>query len=464
MSMSYEAALISASQNNLIGARIASQAVTGDGGLEAAYRNGFTGCFGPEGPEWASVIWEHDEDELRRTSTQRSSRFTSTDWRGKRATHWNYYMKALPATAFRGAQNVGSCTGWSHRAMVNSLLFADIHLRGENQKNPGARIGVATVYANRGHSGDGMSLAAAVQASGVKNGVNIEAVYCDGQYDLTNDDKDEAYGVRWWNGIPQCVLAETTKHKLLRYAAETGEDAILSALADGRFAFHGSGLTARPINELVSPLQSIGGHAQAVLGYDDTDEFRQWYRESHGKTLNDYVVIHDQSWGAWNTFPSQLWPRHLWGERPEGVWVITGSDFMRLVRSWNNVYIALDMGGFPNGGPTPMGWLATVTWTPTSSPIVSQKVDWFVNGELKVQQTITDVGQKQTTSDDVQLNDLAVGQEVAIIHRVVNAGGYISEPAKVSGVIQDDNPPQPPQPVSELKIAFTKRTARQVVT
>jgi hypothetical protein len=60
------------------------------------------------------------------------------------------------------------------------------------------------------------------------------------------------------------------------------------------------------------------------MGYDDTDEFREWYREKTGKRLNDWVGIFDQSWGD-DWLRVNDWPEHLWGPRPGGAFVLEGS-------------------------------------------------------------------------------------------------------------------------------------------
>jgi len=434
----------------------------GAGSALQVYQMGFFGAFGPTGPEWMKKIWEEDQDLVGQFRGLEHVAIPRAEWRGKRATFWNHYMELQPADALRGNQDTGNCTSWSGRAMLNCCLGADIKKRLERQKWPGARIGTAMMYANRGHSGAGMTLARAIDAVANKYGISIQKSYCNGQYDLTAEDADEGYGVSWWRGVPDCVLEETRQHKLLAWDRVTDEDKSMSYLLDGRFLFHGSQYTARPSGNLISSLQSIGGHAQAVLGYDDTDEFKQWYKENTGQTLNDYVVIHDQSWGNWNQIPGSKWPDHLWGQKPEGAWVVTGRDYMRIVNQWGDQYAALDVGGFPDDSPPPppppppATWLAVAVWdvSPTTG-VVGQIIEWFVNGEKKATVSMN-ASQERTTSDDAKISEsLKAGDAVEVRIKAITASGVTSEPAIAQGTVEENG--ERPLPPRNVRLAFTKR-------
>ena len=122
-------------------------------------------------------------------------------------------------------------------------------------------------------------------------------------------------------------------------------DAIMDLLYLGHFVGHGSNYTARSYGDPVSGLTSIGGHAQALIGYDDTDEFRDYYKERTGKTLREAVFINAQSWGDWNRVEN--WPEHLWGAKPQGAWVVTESSMSRIVRQWGDCYAISNVLGFP---------------------------------------------------------------------------------------------------------------------
>jgi hypothetical protein len=448
--ISYEESLQVASKNSFQARRDELRANNRPGTAQEIYESGFNGCFGPEVEPWMTSIYDHDKG---RVPLKDNPNLPLPQWRGSRAVYWHHYMAAIPS-ALTGQQNVGNCTSWSGRAMLNCLLAADIGKRREDHKMPPTRIGTATMYANRGHQGDGMTLGAAIEAAATKYGCNTEAIYCGGRYDLSTEDKDEGYGVAWWRGVPDCVVEETSKHKLLQYDQAATEDKCLAYLADGRFLFHGSTMTAQPSGELISSLQSIGGHAQAVLGYDDSDEFKRWYRESTGRTLNDYVVIHDQSWGDWNPIRAEKWPAHLWGPKFQGAWVVTGRDFMRMVHQWQECYAAIDMGGFPNGGPV-AEWLATVTWTPSPSSDVEQQVlEWVVNDQARGGHIMSDPRQRKSTSEDAGIANLKSGDRVDLKLFAVSSSGQSSPAAEWSGVVQSGDGPDPP---TQLACEFTRR-------
>jgi hypothetical protein len=323
--------------------------------IAAAYQNGFHGCFldVPEAPRWARTIASHERDQLLGNATceTRLEYAIPTEYqlagRGKRAIHWNHYRTLDPAKALRGSQDHGNCTAWALREIVGCEWGTDISHRREPQGYT-SRPGTAVTYGSRGHRGQGSALSTLVKVV-YNRGIQCETTYCDGRYDLRNERDDESYGNQWGGtGPPSCILDEIANDKIEQFAYATEEDAIIDVLHLGHFLFHGSTLTARTTGTLISPLTSIGGHAQAVIGYDDTDETREWIKQNTGTDLrNDWIAINDQSWGRWNTFPDSQWPAHLWGDRPEGVWCIRGSDLMRIVRQWGDCIAISNVLGFP---------------------------------------------------------------------------------------------------------------------
>lgn len=323
--------------------------------IAGSYFGGFAGCFldVESQPEWARVIATYERDRLRaeaQCETVLESAIPGDvqgQGRGKRACAWNHYLQLDPVKALRGSQDYGNCTSWALREIVGCEWGTDIGQRQEWQVYT-ERPGTAVPYGSRGHRGQGSALSTLVRVVHTK-GIQVEAVYCDGRYDLRNEADDEAYGNQWGgSGPPRCILEEIANDRIEQFAYATDEDAIIDVLAAGHFLFHGSTYTARNVNSLISPLTSIGGHAQAVIGYDDTDETRDWIKQHTGTDLRgDWVAIHDQSWGRWNTFPDSHWPAHLWGQRPEGVWCIRGSDLVRIVRQWGECIAVSNVLGFP---------------------------------------------------------------------------------------------------------------------
>jgi hypothetical protein len=99
----------------------------------------------------------------------------------------------------------------------------------------------------------------------------------------------------------------------------------------GHFIITGSTITSSATGDPVSSAAGVGGHAQAMIGMDDTDEFREWYRQTTGKTLNDWVGIFNQSWPLGACTKVSNWPRDLWGPMPYGAFVLPGKVVMRMV-------------------------------------------------------------------------------------------------------------------------------------
>jgi len=334
------------------------------------YTNGFHGCYldHPDSPEWARVIARYERDQLVANAPFDTNleNVIPSEYHGygdgKRAAHWNAWIKRHPR-ALKGSQDYGNCTTWAMREICACEWCADIEHRQEAHEDPPARIGTALTYGSRGSSGQGSTLSQIVKVV-VEIGLQFEKPYCNGQYDCTNEADDERYGNIWGGrGVPQCMVDEVKADggKIEQYAYATEEQAIKDVLALGHFLFHGSTKTASEGNCLISRLKSIGGHAQGLIGMDDTDEARQWAKDKCGVSLSDsqWIAINDQSWGpSWNSFPQNQWPGHLWGERPEGVWCITSTDLMRLVREWNDCIAISNMLGFPKRELPDWGW----TW------------------------------------------------------------------------------------------------------
>ncbi len=289
----------------------------------------------PEHPEWARKIarWDHDvaRRECRcewRIETAIPSRLQGIG-EGKRALGFRLAMSISPSL-FNGAQQFNNCAAWCQRANNGCAMTYDIAAKGELHAYE-ADPGTAVTYAYRGSRGNtGMTLDRCAWV-GHNVGVQLRKRYLNGKYDLTTQQADELLGLRWGgSGPPQDLLDAIAGDKIEQIGEVRDEQAVLDALYLGGSIMTGSTLTAGN-GDPVSPLTRIGGHAQALVGYDDTDEFREWYRKATGKTLNDWVGIFDQSWYP-NWIAVTNWPTELWGERPEGAFVLKGQDAMQLVR------------------------------------------------------------------------------------------------------------------------------------
>jgi hypothetical protein len=188
-----------------------------------------------------------------------------------------------------------------------------------------------------------------------KLGLQLMQPYCGGKYDFSDEDTDEYYGNNWCrSGPPQDLIAVTSQNllKTVSYLDDPGADAVRDTLFNGGVLHTGSNTTGTN-GDPVGGTRRIGAHAQIAIGYDDTDEFRDWYKESTGKTISsrDFVVIWDQTWGpSWIRVTN--WPTHLWGQQPEGAWVTKFSDVQSRIFSYAYAYMP-DLDGFE---PHPVEW------------------------------------------------------------------------------------------------------------
>ena len=321
--------------------------------IAAAYRRGLTGCFidADNVPQWARREARRARDEWRANCgcAWRAEEAIPADAQGKgrggRAANFQYAM-VLDPKILQGAQDYNNCTSWCFRAVAGCCLAVDIAARKELHAYK-ARPGTAGIYSWRGHASDtGMAIYLGARAIH-QHGIGLEINY-PGIADLSTEAKDELAGVQWGRSGPPAAFREAVKGDRIEQTSEvTEEEALLDILHAGHFVGTGSTITARGAGDPISPAGSVGGHAQALIGYDDTDEFRDWYKQTTGKKLDGWVGIFDQSWHPdWITVKN--WPDHLWGPKPEGAFVLRGSDVLRMLNTRYGAAIACSkVAGFP---------------------------------------------------------------------------------------------------------------------
>jgi len=294
-----------------------------------AYRNGMIGCFldAEQMPSWArqaardARAWFRERARGGWKAEDAICAASQGKGRGQRAVHFQHAMR-LDSKILHGAQDYNNCTSWCFREVAGCAIACDLAYI--------ARPGTAGIYGYRGSRADnGMAIYLGATAIH-EHGVGLEIDY-PGVADLSTEAADERAGVQWGGSGPPQAFRDAVAGLTIEQASEvTEEDAILDILQAGHFIGTGSTLTADSPGDPVSRLTSIGGHAQAMIGYDDTDEFRQWYQQTTGKRLDDWVAIFDQSWPpGW--IKMENWPDHLWGPRPDGAFVLRGQDAMKMV-------------------------------------------------------------------------------------------------------------------------------------
>jgi hypothetical protein len=321
--------------------------------VAASFQAGLVGCFirSIDTPAWARDIAEYAWDQFKaecrhdwRAETL-VPREVQGQGRGKRAVHFQHAMKLDP-TILSGAQDYNNCCAWATREITGCCIAVDLLERGEAHTYT-KRPGTGVTYSFRGSRSDsGMALYDAGRVVHTV-GIQLEMSYLNGQYDLSNEAKDQSFGVKYGrNGAPKDLL-EVIKGDLIETVANIQEEeAVLDILFSGAFILTGSTRTAGGAGDPISNAGPIGAHAQALLGYDDTEEFREWYQKATGNRLTDWVGIFDQSW-----FPDWIgmsnWPEHLWGPRPEGAFVLSGRDTMQMITEWGEALAMSSVKGFP---------------------------------------------------------------------------------------------------------------------
>lgn len=317
-------------------------------GNSLAWYESHHGCFGDhEGcPTWARLVARYDRQVFidrmglnrYRVESVFPSALTGTG-EGKKSLNHLHILDYIP-TAYEGRQDYNNCRSWSMKFSTMTCLGMDI-ASGDLHRTE-FRHGTALVYGSRKSSSD----------SGMSMGRGCEIVTTIGQseqkdygfVDLSTEKADESYGTTWGRSGPPAQLVAAVKGDQVEraYWIEQPTAALVKDLFYNQCTLDtGSQLTGSgPGNPLVG-LRSIGGHAQAATGYDDTDECRARLDLPAGES----VVFMQQSWEP-NWITINNWPDDLWGKRPEGAWPITMTNFLKLVRNWNDTWCITGINGF----------------------------------------------------------------------------------------------------------------------
>lgn len=305
-------------------------------GLERAYTNGFSGCFCASESALMPVIESSKELRDQFFSVARFpdfnaeySKIAGTGESLERALFFNYVFRCY-SDAFRYYQDYGSCTYASlgSKGIPQILSYQKIALESEVS----IEYPVSLVwYSTRGYCADGSYLHQAAIDFETK-GVPFRKKYS--QIDLTEEDYDEYVGARLWcrSGPPSWFLNEVKNQGRIgtvSYVEYPTWEQVRDILANGGILHTGSNATAKSSGDPVSTgTQSIGGHAQVLGGYDNSEEFRDYYKEKTGKVINEPVLIWHQTWGNWNNVTN--WPT-FWGKKPQGAFVLTYSAAKKML-------------------------------------------------------------------------------------------------------------------------------------
>lgn len=323
--------------------RLCAAEGTADYDPEQAYTQG--GQIGvyldePGQPAWARELARQGDAQFRAAGGQRASRSFSNlfagEGKGKRAVYWNYAMRfdGDPLPVFGIKQITGNCVEASNGDVtVTHLLGVAIFLlkKPYEWEGPGSTL----FYSRRGHCGQGMNLGTAASAH-KEDGIAWRKQYCGGKYDFRDTLADQKFAMSNCRS-PKSNLtdlwAETQKTPVGQVASFDGSwEQAIDILYVGGALHTGSTATASRNGDPVSSGAGVGAHAQTCIGYDDTEEFRTWYKQQTGKTLTEPVFMFDQTWGD-QPYVQKNWPSHLWGKATPGMFVLPWSAARKLIGS-----------------------------------------------------------------------------------------------------------------------------------
>ena len=314
---------------------------------QAAYEAGYHGCFGnhEDCPTWMRRVAAYDRnafinavgDDRWEVESVFPTALVGTGT-GKKSLNHLHIMEHIP-TAFNGNQAYGNCRAWSMRFNTQSIIGMAI-ANGDVLRTD-HRHGTALVYGSRQSSQQGMTMDRGCEVV-TKIGQSEEKDY--GFVNLSTQRQDEDAGNKWGSSKPPQELVDACTGDQMERAYHVSRPTaqiVKDLLYNESVLDTGSTLTGGGTGNPLVGLKTIGGHAQACTGYDDTDECRAKLRLS----ANECVIFMQQSWGP-NWIQVNNWPEDLWGPRPEGCWPITMSNFLKLVGQWNDTWAIVGAKGF----------------------------------------------------------------------------------------------------------------------
>lgn len=313
---------------------------------QVEYESGFFGCFGDheDCPTWMRRVVQYDRAQLiDRMGVNRYKveavfpHGLAGTGAGKKSLNHLHVMQYLPE-AYSGNQDYGNCRSWSMKYSTMTCLGMDI-AAGDSHRTE-YKHGTALVYGSRQSSSQGMTMSRGCEVV-TTIGQSEQKDY--GFIDLSDEDTEESYGNKWGSsGVPAELVAACKGDLIERaYWIEEPTAELIKDLFYNQCTLDtGSTVTGSGPGNPLCGLKSIGGHAQAATGYDDTDECRARLKLPAGEC----VVFMQQSWGEWITINN--WPIDLWGAKTMGCWPITMTNFLKLVRGWNDTWCVVGLNGF----------------------------------------------------------------------------------------------------------------------
>ena len=250
--------------------------------------------------------------------------------RGKRSLLWPY-AQALDKRCFTEKQSTGDCV--SHGSRNARDISRAVGILVNREPYEWFQMGATEpTYGARGHSGQGMSPAA---ASIFERDVGFLSRSDHGIVNLTN--YDASIGTRWGaGGVPSNVQELCRRNKVGRITPIKSQNDLMDAMANG-YAAHSGQYAAWEVasNDKGIHPRATGGwnHDMAIVGVDDSMEFypvRVWFIQN--------------SWGRWNQQPKK-WPV----EYPPWVpgMIVTSQDDFQACIDGNDCWVYGSVEGYP---------------------------------------------------------------------------------------------------------------------
>lgn len=257
--------------------------------------------------------------------------------KGKQAVYWNYaYRFGGDIKPFSVKQITGNCVfAAAGDTIITNLLGVNVFLYGRPLEYEGP--GSTSMYAFRGHGGQGSTTGRAASAY-LQYGYPVRKDY-GGSFDLRDTVTDQKVGINNWRD-PQKSLApllEELKNspigKIEKLESGFTQEYVMDALYMGCSIHFGGTLIGDTNGNPISSLGRVGPHSMACIGYCDTQQFKDWYKEKTGKTLTEAVFFFDNTWGEGPQYIKSNWPTHLFGRQTAGMYILTWSDTKKILNS-----------------------------------------------------------------------------------------------------------------------------------
>ncbi len=386
-------------ESNRLEASYAARGPQRLGLLESSYGSGFVGAFGDsdDHPEWARranrwlrAEFHHDTDGEHFFSDVVGELTATGD--GECHMDSRHALEAWQSGGKQGVepyntqQDYGSCVDASHAEMTTALLGYRAAKMSVNERY--AHPAAWYLYAARGYCSDGWDgWGIATQAK--RLGVAFRIAYDLGgkTVDFTDDDRNERIVARDWcrSGPPSWLVEHTkTNHAWDATAiTEFGDGGLpeLKKLFAAGGCLHFSG-TRTSGSSKPFVWGSVGPHMMTAYGYDDSEAYRKFCRDTIGVPArdNDFPIQCGQTWGAgWRgECADQYWPS-WWGPKPQGAWVCWASEFRQKL-SLDMAYLPR-VKGFPGNGPQPTPDLPQIDGKLYAERIANGAI--AIRGELK---------------------------------------------------------------------------------